>query len=88
MDDHDHELSVLLKNWSASNPPPAAGRMRLLKSASMMGWENLWRINVGWYKSQSPSPVAPQFAECFPFSFIPTTDWVFEMAGNKFRLNH
>ena len=62
--------------------------MRLLKSASTAGWEHLWRINVGWCKSLPPAPLAPQLAERFPFSFIPTTDWVFEMAGNKFRLNY
>jgi hypothetical protein len=88
MDDRDHELSLLLKNWVAGNPPPAGGRWRLLKSASAVGRENLWRVNVGWYRSQSPAPAVTHATECFPFSFIPTTDWVFEMAGNKFRLNH
>jgi hypothetical protein len=88
MDDRDQELSLKLKNWAASNPPPAGGRRRLLASASAVGRENLWRVNVGWYRSQSPSPTVTHASECFPFSFIPTTDWIFEMAGNKFRLNH
>ncbi len=88
MDDHDHELSLMLKNWTASKPPPAGGRFRLLKSASTAGGENLWRINIGWYKSQSPSPVTSQTADGFPPTFMPNTDWIFEMAGNKFRLNH
>jgi hypothetical protein len=88
MDDRDHELSLLLKNWASSNHPPAGGRCRLLKSASAACSEHLWRVNVGWYRSQSPSPVVSHAAECFPFSFIPTTDWVFELAGNKFHLNH
>lgn len=88
MDDHDQELSLLLKNWAASNPPPPGGRFRLLRSASTAGGENLWRINVGWYKSQSPSPISPLAVEGFPLSFMPNTDWIFEMAGNKVRLNH
>jgi len=88
MDDCDNELSLILKKWATRNPPPAGGRLRLLRSASAAGWENLWRINVGCYKSQSPSPAKMPFSELSPMSFISTTDWIFEMAGNKCRLNH
>jgi hypothetical protein len=81
MDELDHDLSRLLKNWSAEVSVHKDGRRRLLRAASSIQKGSSWWEDIIYFMPFLDQPC--RTVERYSLPKAQTVDWYFLIASNS-----